>query len=239
VFRMQAMQAGLGAIWQIFFKNKDVVIKYINHTVELQKVATFLVKWLSKAVGEQAATGIMASHGAELTYYTYWYAGPILRLAIGAVILDTYQYWVHRLFHTIPFLYKHVHSLHHRLYVPFAYGSQYNHPFEGGVADAISGILATNLSRMYEREVVLLLTFIAYKSVEDHCGYQWEWHPLRFFSLNDAEFHEIHHQAPGLKYNFSQPLFVVWDKAMGTYINKEQLEEKKAAKKAARKLKSQ
>lgn len=117
---------------------------------------------------------------------------------VSSVILDTYQYWVHRLFHTIPFLYKHVHSLHHRLYVPFAYGSQYNHPFEGGVADAISGILATNLSRMYEREVVLLLTFIAYKSVEDHCGYQWEWHPLRFFSLNDAEFHEIHHQVSRL-----------------------------------------
>lgn len=84
--------------------------------------------------------------------------------------------------------------MHHRLYVPYAYGSHYNHPIEGGAADALSGILATNLSRMYEREVVLLLAFVAYKSVEDHCGYQWTKHPLRWFSKNDAEFHEIHHQ---------------------------------------------
>jgi len=231
VLKMQGIQALLGAIWQIFFKNKNVVIKYTNHTVEVQKVGAIVAKWLVKAAGENTASDIMATHGEQLTYYVYWWAGPIVRLVIGAIILDTYQYWVHRLFHTIPFLYKHVHAVHHRLYVPYAYGSHYNHPVEGGAADALSGILATNLSRMYEREVVLLLAIVAYKSVEDHCGYQWTKHPLRWLSKNDAEFHEIHHQVAGLKYNFSQPLFVMWDKAMGTYLSKEGLEQKKAARK--------
>lgn len=84
VFKMQAFQAALGAIWQIFFKNKNVIFKGINHTVELQKVGTFLVKWLTKAAGEKVATGIMADHGAELAYVVYWYAGPVVRLGAGA-----------------------------------------------------------------------------------------------------------------------------------------------------------
>lgn len=113
---------------------------------------------------------------------------------LSRFVLDTVQYFIHRGFHVIPFLYKHVHSVHHRIYVPYAYGAQYNHPLEGGLADAFSGIVAIYLARMTEREAVLLLVFTTYKSVEDHCGYQWTWHPLRFLSNNDAEFHEIHHQ---------------------------------------------
>lgn len=42
-------------------------------------------------------------------------------------------------------------------------------------------------------------------------------------------------QVAGLKANFSQPHFVFWDKLLGTYMSREELEKIKAA----RKMKSQ
>lgn len=33
---------------------------------------------------------------------------------------------------------------------------------------------------------------------------------------NNAEYHDIHHQSWGIKTNFSQPFFTVWDRALGT-----------------------
>lgn len=84
VVKMQGIQACLGAIWQIFFKNKNAVIKYTNHTAEVQKVGAFVAKWLVKAAGENTASDIMATHGEQLTYYVYWWAGPIARIVLGA-----------------------------------------------------------------------------------------------------------------------------------------------------------
>lgn len=45
--------------------------------------------------------------------------------------MDAWQYVLHRAFHESRFLYRHFHSHHHRLYVPYAFGALYNHPFEG------------------------------------------------------------------------------------------------------------
>ncbi len=52
----------------------------------------------------------------------------LIKLMIGAFMLDTYQYWMHRLFHRNKFLYRHFHSVHHELTVPYAFGALYNHP---------------------------------------------------------------------------------------------------------------
>jgi hypothetical protein len=46
-------------------------------------------------------------------------------------VMDAWQYVLHRTFHESRFLYKHFHSHHHRLYVPYAFGALYNHPLEG------------------------------------------------------------------------------------------------------------
>uniref|UniRef100_A0A6I9S5D8 Sphinganine C4-monooxygenase 2-like n=2 Tax=Elaeis guineensis var. tenera TaxID=51953 RepID=A0A6I9S5D8_ELAGV len=47
---------------------------------------------------------------------------------IGMFVIDTWQYFWHRYMHLNKYLYRHIHSWHHRLVVPYAFGSQYNHP---------------------------------------------------------------------------------------------------------------
>merc|ERR1712000_358885 len=63
----------------------------------------------------------------------------LIKLMIGAFMLDTYQYWTHRLFHRNKFLYRHFHSVHHELTVPYAFGALYNHPVEGLCMDTVGG----------------------------------------------------------------------------------------------------
>ena len=59
-------------------------------------------------------------------------------------------------------------------------------------------------------------TMSTIKTVDDHCGYEFPWDPLQKITSNNAAYHDIHHQSWGIKTNFSQPFFIVWDRLMGT-----------------------
>ena len=50
--------------------------------------------------------------------------------------------------HVNTYLYKHVHSHHHRLTVPYAYGALYNHPLEALLLDTLGGVITLYASGM-------------------------------------------------------------------------------------------
>ncbi|KAF8480612.1 hypothetical protein JB92DRAFT_3273633 [Gautieria morchelliformis] len=75
--------------------------------------------------------------------------------------------------------------MHHRIYVPYAFGSLYGHPFERAILDGLSGIISFSLTRMTARQGILLFTFTTYKTVEDHCGYCFPWHPMHMLFGNN------------------------------------------------------
>lgn len=131
--------------------------------------------------------------------------------------MDTWQYFVHRYMHQNKFLYRHIHSQHHRLVVPYAIGALYNHPLEGLLLDTFGGAISFLISGMTARTAVIFFCFAVVKTVDDHCGL---WLPGNIFHLvfqNNTAYHDIHHQLQGLKYNYSQPFFPIWDKILGTY----------------------
>ncbi|KAL3347689.1 hypothetical protein AABB24_021392 [Solanum stoloniferum] len=142
----------------------------------------------------------------------------VRQLFVAMVILDTWQYFMHRFMHQNKFLYKHIHSQHHRLVVPYAFGALYNHPLEGLLLDTIGGALAFLFSGMSPRASIFFFSFATIKTVDDHCGL---WLPGNLFHIvfkNNSAYHDIHHQLYGSKYNFSQPFFVTWDRILGTYM---------------------
>jgi len=108
--------------------------------------------------------------------------------------MDTWQYFLHRLFHVNKYLYRTFHSVHHRLYVPYAFGALYNHWFEGLVLDTLGAAVAHSLSLMSVRQAILLFTFSTLKTVDDHCGYALPFDPFQFMFGNNAPYHDIHHQ---------------------------------------------
>ncbi|PHT67925.1 Sphinganine C(4)-monooxygenase 2 [Capsicum annuum] len=89
---------------------------------------------------------------------------------VAMLMLDTWQYFMHRYMHQNKFLYKHIHSQHHRLIVPYAFGALYNHPLEGLILDTVGGALAFLVSGMSPCTSIFFFSFAMIKAVDDHCG---------------------------------------------------------------------
>ena len=96
--------------------------------------------------------------------------------------------------HINKFLYKQFHSWHHRLYVPYAFGSLYNHPLEGFLLDTLGAVIAEWAVGLSTRQAMLLFSVSSLKTVDDHCGYSFPWDPLQLCTRNNADYHDIHHQ---------------------------------------------
>jgi sphinganine C4-monooxygenase len=162
----------------------------------------------------------------------YWYAVPAAQFMLAIFFVDTWQYFLHRAMHMNKWLYSKsscqtnqfpgltdlatFHSRHHRLYVPYAFGALYNHPFEGFLLDTLGAGIAYKLSFMTARQGMWFFTCSTIKTVDDHCGYALPWDPLQHITSNNAGYHDIHHQSWGIKTNFSQPFFTIWDRLLGT-----------------------
>jgi sphinganine C4-monooxygenase len=141
---------------------------------------------------------------------------PFVQFAIAIVIVDSWQYFLHRAMHMNKFLYTTLHSRHHRLYVPYAFGALYNHPLEGFMLDTLGTGVAYLATGMTIRQGLWFFTCSTIKTVDDHCGYAFPWDPLQHITSNNAAYHDVHHQSWGIKTNFSQPFFTFWDRVLGT-----------------------
>lgn len=158
----------------------------------------------------------------KLVEVAYWYIFPAVQVLIAFFILDTWQYFWHRLMHESKWLYRELHfsvisyqlvlflktssgnfhSRHHRLYVPYAFGALYNHPFEGFLMDTIGAGIAYKISGLTVRGGIFFFTFSTMKTVDDHSGYSLPFDPLQYFFWNNASYHDVHHQGWGIKVRF-------------------------------------
>ncbi|KAL9423483.1 hypothetical protein AB3S75_035552 [Citrus x aurantiifolia] len=118
----------------------------------------------------------------------------------------------------IDFLYRHIHSQHHRLVVPYAISALYNHPLEGLLLDTLGGALSFLVSGMTVRTAVIFFCFPVIKTVDDHSGLWLPGNIFHLFFQNNTTYHDVHHQLQGLKYNYSQPFFSIWDRLLGTHM---------------------
>ncbi|KAJ7224443.1 sphingosine hydroxylase [Mycena pura] len=201
------LQTVLGIFWM-----DDKPSMVANHAEMVSRIARLFALVVSS---EQAS---------RLAYFVYWWAIPLLQLLVAIFVIDTWQYFLHRYMHMNKFLYRHFHSWHHRLYVPFAFGALYNHPVEGFLLDSLGTVVAQSLSGMSTRQAAILFSLATFKTVDDHCGYRFPFDPLQMISKNNADYHDIHHQKIGIKSNFAQPFFIHWDHLLGTQMTRQDLE---------------
>jgi len=123
--------------------------------------------------------------------------------------------------------------VHHRLYVPYAFGALYNHPLEGFLLDSFGAVLSEAVAHLSVRQAALFFALSTCKTVDDHCGYSLPFDPLQLLSGNTADYHDIHHQIIGIKSNFSQPWFVHWDVLLGTRMTRQDIEERRSKLKSS------
>ncbi|KAI1619701.1 C4-hydroxylase [Exophiala viscosa] len=158
----------------------------------------------------------LAPWEASVAKFIYWIGVPLVQFMVAIFIVDTWQYFLHRAMHMNKFLYTTLHSRHHRLYVPYAFGALYNHPMEGFLLDTLGTGLAYLVTGMTVRQGMWFFTCSTIKTVDDHCGYAFPWDPLQHVTSNNATYHDVHHQSWGIKTNFSQPFFTFWDRILNT-----------------------
>ncbi|KAI0833784.1 sphingosine hydroxylase [Trametes gibbosa] len=220
VLLQHAIQTGLGLWWIEVAPSGDQV----DHVGNMLGLAPYLSSVILGVFGEKFGSQILADKGAHALYTIYWWAIPTAKILLGTFIIDTWQYVLHRAAHTNSFLYRKMHSHHHRLYVPYAYGALYNHPLEGLFIDTLGAFIAEKIGHLSTREAMFLFALATLKTVDDHCGYSLPWDPFQWFTANNADYHDIHHQAIGMKSNFSQPFFVHWDVLLGTRMTRKDIE---------------
>lgn len=156
---------------------------------------------------------VLELHGYSKLYdnlndYPLWYV-PV-QMALFLLFTDTCIYWIHRLEHDIPFLYKYVHKPHHAWIVPTPFASVAFHPFDG-FAQSFPYHVAVFLFPVHKLIYLGLFIFVQIWTVLIHDGV--DMHP---FSFINGSAHHVHHHKKFI-YNYGQ-FFIFWDYMCGTYM---------------------
>ncbi len=145
---------------------------------------------------------------------------PTVLSAVGEVVLylagfDVYMYAVHRLMHT-RWLYRHVHSVHHRSRAPSSFTAYSFHPVEW----LLLGLYLPLSLVMFDYHAVTLAVVAAlqgFLTTLQHCGYElaprgWYENPVSRLFVTTF-YHDLHHQRTTCNYGTFTTL---WDRLLGT-----------------------
>jgi len=107
-------------------------------------------------------------------------------LFLTVFCVESWFYMIHRLLHT-PFLYKHVHSLHHQYKAPSCFESVYVHPVEYMMNSLTVLMVGPLLGRVPLVQMCIWMVVGTFLQVHDHSGY---WFPF----MPSVLMHDYHHQ---------------------------------------------
>jgi sterol desaturase/sphingolipid hydroxylase (fatty acid hydroxylase superfamily) len=130
------------------------------------------------------------------------------------VFFEFMFYWSHRLLHT-KYLYRSIHSVHHKYKAPVPYCAACVHPIEFIMSYMAPNVLPAVCFGHSVAEVTLFVAFEAFHTVHDHCGYHYPWDPFTLLCQQNAAVHDEHHRL--LKVNYSGAFTMIMDRLFGTY----------------------
>jgi lathosterol oxidase len=145
---------------------------------------------------------------------TWW--DTMITILIFLVFTDSCIYWIHRLEHDIPWVYKNIHKPHHAWKVPSPFAAYAFHPLDGYVQSVPYHLFVF----FYPMNVFLYLTMFVlvqlwtigiHDSVDFIGDKRGSWISK---VVNGSMHHTIHHSR--FVYNYGQ-YFTFWDRAFGSH----------------------
>jgi len=134
---------------------------------------------------------------------------------VGVLTSELIVYWVHRLHHRVPLLWRWIHQLHHSAERVDVFGSAYFHPFEI-IEGTVVGTLFFNVVLGLTPEAAVLATlWQAFNGVFQHGNIKTPtW--LGYF-VQRPEAHAVHHERGVHAFNYAN--LPLWDILFGTFRN--------------------
>lgn len=140
----------------------------------------------------------------------------LVQLPIFLLIEDTYFYWMHRALHT-PFLYKHIHKMHHQYKHPNSWAVEYAHFLEYTLVNSPGVFLGPCLLGSHIWVFWTWLVVRLLEGIDGHCGYDFWFSPFRYFPFRPgANVHDYHHSHNVGNYG---SFFTFWDNICGTNMS--------------------
>ncbi len=166
----------------VFRKEWQTDLKYfaINH---------FLVGLILLTVNFVIHHGFewMVSHDFQLAVQRIWFV-PQLLLCI--LVADLSQYWTHRAYHEIPFLWK-FHAVHHSAKTMDWLAGSRQHVFEIIVTRVL--VLAPLFVLGFSEAVInTYIIIVGFQAVLNHANVDVPWGPLKYLIVT-PDFHHWHH----------------------------------------------
>jgi sterol desaturase/sphingolipid hydroxylase (fatty acid hydroxylase superfamily) len=140
---------------------------------------------------------------------------PLWLQALEILVLgDLIGYWVHRLFHRLPSLWR-IHAVHHSPVKLDWLAAARFHPLDS-VAHRVAATVPLYLLGFSGGVLALYAPFLAIYPIFIHANVSWNFGPLKYF-ITSPEFHRWHHSSDqaALDKNFSG-LFPFFDYLFGT-----------------------
>lgn len=139
--------------------------------------------------------------------------GVVGGTVVGILTSELIVYWVHRLHHRVPFLWRWIHQLHHSAERVDVFGAAYFHPFEI-IEGTVVGVLFFNVVLGLAPEAaVLAVLWQAFNGVFQHGNIRT---PVWLgYLVQRPEAHAIHHERGVHDFNYAN--LPVWDIVFGTF----------------------
>jgi len=136
-------------------------------------------------------------------------------LILCFILLDAHFYWLHRLFHTYPLLYKLFHKKHHEFSVNTGINAEYATVFEDVFLNYWSTLLYPIIVCSHPMVMCVSVSLRMVESLEVHSGYNFGIFGMFPLIHGGAAFHDFHHSQNRGNYG----VFRVWDRICGTDAN--------------------
>ncbi len=169
--------------------------------------------------------GYLHVQGWPTYHLEQWLPGlansPVLTFIAYVVVLDFFNYWIHRAQHQWSFWWA-LHSLHHSQQVMTFWSDSRNHLLDDVIV-AFLGVVLTQCIGVSPTQFVLLVVLTQLSQSLQHANVRWSWGPLDWLWVS-PRFHRFHHSmgeghefSPGVLggHNFGV-LLPWWDVIFGT-----------------------
>jgi sterol desaturase/sphingolipid hydroxylase (fatty acid hydroxylase superfamily) len=152
----------------------------------------------------------LAPWQVKIAFNPFFYYGTYL------VLVDFFNYWNHRMFHQVGFLWE-IHKFHHAATEMTVLTATRDHPVER-IFGTLFVVLPVALLAPPSGEIFWLTLFVAAIGPIKHSGLDWGWSWFGKYVVQSPRAHWIHHSTEYRHHNKNYAsIFSFWDHIFGTW----------------------